>query len=123
MNKLSLYIIKFYQRYISPKKGYCCAYGSLYNDGSCSEIVSSIIKEKGLISGWSHIKNQFILCSEAYEIIKKENKDKVKKKKKDNDWCHPLDACDVFTCIPVPKSWCKGNPADSSCDLPCDCSF
>jgi len=66
MDKLSLIIISFYQKYLSPRKGYCCAYGSLYQNGSCSQQVSMIIQQHGVIGGWAKIKNQFILCSEAY---------------------------------------------------------
>ena len=122
MDKFALFLIKLYQKYISPGKGYCCAYGSLYKNGSCSERVSSIIQENGVISGWSQIKQQFEMCSEAYEVIKKNNKKKEKKKKDENDLCSPLDACEVLNCIPVPNRFCRGKSTDGDCDLPCDCS-
>ena len=122
MNKLALFLIKLYQRYVSPKKGYCCAYGALYNNGSCSVRVSHIIKEKGVFNGWTQIKHQFAMCSEAYEVIKENNKKKEKKKKDENDWCSPTDVCEIINCVPVPKRLCKGNSAEGDCDLPCDCS-
>jgi len=122
LNKIALFIIKLYQKYLSPRKGYCCAYGSLYNNGSCSQRVSNIISENGLISGWSQIKNQFVMCSEAYEVIQEKNRKKAKKKKDEIDWCSPVDACEVIRCIPVPRRWCKGKSNEGDCDLPCDCS-
>ncbi len=123
MNKLLLFLIRLYQKYLSPKKGYCCAYGSLHNSGSCSERVYNIIKNNGVINGWADIKHQFKMCSEAYEIIKEKNNKKVKKKKNENDWCSPIDICDVISYIPIPKRFCKGSAIDGGCDLPCDCSF
>ena len=120
MNKIALFLIFIYQKHLSPRKGYCCAYGALYNNGSCSERVALIIENHGILNGWSMIKNQFVLCSEAYETIKEKKKHK---KKKEDNWCHPFDACDVLTCIPLPKRLCKGNQTEGDCDLPCDCSL
>lgn len=119
-----LYLIKLYQTYISPRKGYCCAYGALYKNGSCSVRVSDIIQSDGLISGGPKIKNQFVLCTEAYEAIKDNNKVRKERKKKDKyEWCDFSNACEIVNCIPTPGKWCRGNPADAGCDLPCDCSL
>ena len=71
-----LYLIKLYQAYLSPRKDYCCAYGALYKNGSCSVRVNNIIQSDGLITGWPKIKNQFVLCTEAYETIKDNNKER-----------------------------------------------
>ncbi|VAW70657.1 hypothetical protein MNBD_GAMMA09-3635 [hydrothermal vent metagenome] len=127
LKTLPLLLIRLYQKYLSPRKGYCCAYGVLYQNGSCSERVSSIIQKHGLITGWSKIKNQFILCTEAYEKIRRLDKYKRNKKSKDEfkfDCCDPS-SCEVINCIPIPKNICKagGSIVDAGSNLPCDCSF
>lgn len=124
MNRLALFLISLYQKYISPYKGYRCAYGVLHQQGTCSTRVSQVIRDEGLVAGWGKIKKQFIMCSEAYEQIKDKNSEK-NKKKKDKDKCD-CDPFDVLDCLPNPVKLCRGKPAksvDGDCDLPCDCSL
>lgn len=64
------YLIQFYQKYISPYKGFRCAHGAYYGGDSCSGAVSKIIRRKGLINGFQAIKNQFSRCSHAYSKLK-----------------------------------------------------
>ena len=120
MNKLAVLIISFYQRYISPYKGYRCAYGVLNNRGSCSNIVKEIIRTQGLLSGWGNIKAQFSACSNANDELKKRKKDDEQKKDKRGDPCTGCDCGSFIDCVPIRS--CKKGP-DSNCDLPCDCSF
>ena len=123
MNKLAIILITLYQKYISPHKGYCCAYSSFYKKDSCSKSIKKIIINKGIVRGWSDIKGQFEACSLAYEKIQNENKKDKNKKKKDKDsWCD-FSPCEAINCIPT--KFCKGKSdcgTDGGCDLPCDCS-
>ena len=41
-------IIKYYQRYLSPHKGFSCAYRKLYKAESCSEYFKQTIARAGL---------------------------------------------------------------------------
>ena len=70
MSHSTQYLIHFYQKYISPYKGFRCAHGAYYGGDSCSGAVSKIIRRKGLINGFTAIKNQFRRCSHAYMKIK-----------------------------------------------------
>lgn len=127
LSRTALLFIRFYQIYLSPHKGYRCAYGVLHNNGTCSSRVSDIIEHQGVIAGWSQIKHQFAMCTEAYEELKdrKKRKRQEEEKKEGSKWecCDPGIACDVISCIPKPRSFCKGKDIDGNCDLPCDCSF
>ncbi len=106
MSHSAQYIIQFYQKHISPYKGFRCAHGAYYGGDSCSGAVSKIIRRKGLINGFEAIKNQFRRCSHAYKNMSLSVKYPRKKKKN-----HPLDhnppALDFLNCVP----------------LPCDCLF
>ncbi|RDH45638.1 membrane protein insertion efficiency factor YidD [Zooshikella ganghwensis] len=68
-------LIEIYQKYISPYKGYRCAHGVFYKGDSCSCAVRKVIQRRGLIRGYSDIRNQFARCSYAYERLEEE-KDK-----------------------------------------------
>lgn len=74
MDKLALLLISIYQQYLSPYKGYRCAYAVLHDKQSCSHAIKVIIHHKGLITGFSDIRQQFNQCSLAYQQIEN-NKD------------------------------------------------
>jgi len=65
--------INLYQKYISPYKGYRCAYGVYHQNGTCSGIIKSRIQEHGLIKAYPMIKGQFQACKVAYLALQ-ENK-------------------------------------------------
>lgn len=109
INWTSLKLIAFYQKFISPKKGFRCAYGVLNNTHGCSGFVKKIINEKGLLAGRYEIRAQFENCRLAAIKLKKKNG--CKKRKRDckenyrgckNSSCEALDcgfsSCDVTDC-------------------------
>ncbi|WP_240782748.1 membrane protein insertion efficiency factor YidD [Escherichia sp. E2661] len=59
MNKLLLLLIMLYQRHLSPRKGYRCAYSVLYQTQGCSGAVKEIIQQKGVIAGWGEDTSAF----------------------------------------------------------------
>lgn len=71
ISPISLWLIRFYQKYISPRKGYRCAYSVEYGGPGCSGAVKSIISEHGLFSGWPLIQERFDNCRDANEKRKK----------------------------------------------------
>lgn len=96
--------IKGYQKFISPKKGYRCAY-SVKNGGTgCSGAVIEIIEKASIFEWRSLIKERFEGCKKASESLKKEKKTgKCKgscKSGKDSAKrnCDPSDAIDCFDC-------------------------
>ena len=72
INLISYYSIEVYQKFISPHKGYKCAYGVLHETGGCSEIVQQIILTQGVYFGMDAIKNQFVNCSIANDRLTKD---------------------------------------------------
>ncbi|MEW8287294.1 MAG: membrane protein insertion efficiency factor YidD [Candidatus Thiodiazotropha endolucinida] len=64
INTLLSLFIKGYKRWISPYKGYRCAYAAYHNDMSCSDYGLKILKE----SGWrKFIKLMYVRFKYCYE--------------------------------------------------------
>lgn len=61
--------IGVYQRWISPRKGFCCAHRVLHTGDSCSEAVKKIIGACGIAAGMPRIRQRFIECREAAAIL------------------------------------------------------
>jgi putative component of membrane protein insertase Oxa1/YidC/SpoIIIJ protein YidD len=55
---MAILLIKFYQRFISPYKGFRCAH-------ACSEAVKKIIQEHGVFSSRTRISQRFSVCRVA----------------------------------------------------------
>ena len=61
--------IRFYQRWLSPHKGFCCAHAALHGGESCSAAVARIVREDGLLAGRSRIAARFAACRTAYRTL------------------------------------------------------
>jgi len=72
INKSAIISIKLYQKYISPHKGYCCAYKVHHDDMSCSEYAKLTIEEVGIFRSVSKILNRFRECKVASNYINDE---------------------------------------------------
>ncbi|MFS1430823.1 membrane protein insertion efficiency factor YidD [Vibrio splendidus] len=101
LSKLSLLAISFYQKFISPRKGYRCAYGVLHGTHGCSGHVKKAIQIKGVISAIPDIKNQFANCKSAsIEIQRKRDKRKHTKESPCDSFLDNLDCCvDIIPCF------------------------
>lgn len=101
-------LIKLYQHYISPYKGFSCAHVAVHKGDSCSEAIKKIIAKHGILTGRKLIKTRFNECTVAYQSLEKSRKNK---KKREN--C--CDHCDALSCLP-------DKTCDIASDLPCDCN-
>jgi putative component of membrane protein insertase Oxa1/YidC/SpoIIIJ protein YidD len=61
----ALWSIQFYQRFISPYKGFRCAHATLHRGDSCSQAVKKIIIEHGIGHSRALIKARFAECRAA----------------------------------------------------------
>lgn len=55
-------LIRAYQRHLSPRKGYRCAYGVLHGAGTCSSIGLDIMEQQGFWAFWRKMPLQFEAC-------------------------------------------------------------
>ncbi len=104
--------IGFYQKYISPYKGFSCAHRRLYGGESCSQYAKRIVLEEGVVIAWQKLTDRFRECKEASLILKskrasiEEESERRKSKprrpedlQKDQDVCIViLDGCSNFVC-------------------------
>lgn len=66
MRALALAAITAYQRYISPYKGFCCAYRVHTGHASCSALGYRAIRRHGLFKGLGLIRLRMQLCGVAH---------------------------------------------------------
>ena len=64
-NSIIIHLITFYQKVISPSKGFSCAYCYEYGGLSCSEYVKRIAQKRGVLSGLGDIRLRFRACKQA----------------------------------------------------------
>ena len=124
MRVFAKYFIVFYQKFISPYKGFRCAYGVYYGHSSCSSEIMEIVENQPVSSWYRKSKQQFEACRHALSLIdgpKKKRRKLFKRKDEKTKWydcCDPTAACDIFDlCSLVKKS---GRVVDGvDC---CDCN-
>ncbi|BBM86157.1 hypothetical protein UABAM_04543 [Candidatus Uabimicrobium amorphum] len=69
MKILAIQAINFYQRFISPYKGFCCAHKVHHKQESCSQYIKRQILEKGLWNSLRLAGLRFRECKEASIVL------------------------------------------------------
>jgi len=90
---LALAAIRFYQRHLSPRKGYSCALRAATGGASCSAYGYAMIERHGLRLGLALLDRRLALCGRVH--------------RRSRPLPHPLRRSEAGFC-------------DLSCDLPCD---
>ncbi|NJN76851.1 MAG: membrane protein insertion efficiency factor YidD [Synechococcaceae cyanobacterium RL_1_2] len=65
----TLWLVKFYQRQISPHKGFSCAHRRLYGGLSCSEYFRRSLQTQGLSDALPLFKHRLLDCKRANYLI------------------------------------------------------
>lgn len=66
LKSLALHAIRFYQRFLSPHKGFCCAYASVTGHASCSALGYRAIRRFGVWRGMGILDRRLVKCGVAY---------------------------------------------------------
>lgn len=111
MRYIATFFITLYQKFISPLKGFRCAYGVLHGGHSCSDVIKNDIHTHGIFRAIPMAKEQFTACKEANEELKRNPK-------KRNRVCTRDNVCEVLYCLDF--SSCSPS-SNNSCDLPDGC--
>lgn len=126
LQKVVLALVKYYQRSLSPHKGFSCAYRKLYRDSSCSQFFVQAINQYGLRASIPLFQKRLEACHRANKtlnVIKSINKAgyPAKNKRRKNN-CNAIDCrrCDILDLIDCYDSDCNGVPDCLECDTP-DC--
>jgi len=88
MRYLILHLIGFYQKYISPVKGFTCAYGHLHKNGTCSSRIFEIVSNSPFRDIPSQASLQFKKCAQAQKVIENDRPNK-----KDTEECNDNLCC------------------------------
>ncbi len=91
--KLLLGAIRGYQRWISPYKGFCCAYRQHTGRASCSHLGFRVVRRHGVVAGLQLLRQRMALCGVAHRR---------------------------YAPQPAPRFRPQAQRGDCDCDLPCD---
>lgn len=98
-----LAFINGYQRYLSPRKGYRCAYGVLHQDGTCSSIGKNLMREHGVLGFFRLMPTQFAACKAAALALRQDDAERRARRETMLDRCATsLDVgelgCEAISC-------------------------
>lgn len=93
MRRLALAAIAGYQRYLSPHKGFCCAYRVHTGRHSCSVLGFRAVRRYGVLVGLAILRRRTYLCGVAHRRFSKPR----------------------YHAFHTQRGYC-----DLSCDMPCD---
>jgi putative component of membrane protein insertase Oxa1/YidC/SpoIIIJ protein YidD len=96
---LALAAIRFYQRYISPRKGFSCALRVATGGASCSAYGYAVIERFGLLRGLGLLQRRLELCGHVHGRAQASAP------------LHPR--------LKYQRGFCDGLACDGPCDLPC----
>jgi putative component of membrane protein insertase Oxa1/YidC/SpoIIIJ protein YidD len=113
LSPLACWLIEVYQKYLSPRKGFCCAYRVRHRRrDSCSQFARRAIERLGVLPGFRLLRRRFDKCSHAKQVLDDQTpkaKDQ-KQASQGSSWttgdcvsgCDPgvpVDACDAITSL------------------------
>jgi uncharacterized protein len=113
----ALTAIRGYQRFLSPRKGYGCAYRLRHGGTGCSGFARQAIATHGLIRALPLVRDRFRACHAAALAMDEDRGVPPRKKTRDR-WWHWFDAsgcCDFHLCG-------RGRAAPDSTPDGCDCT-
>ena len=116
MRRLVLAAISAYQRYMSPYKGFCCAYRTHTGRQGCSALGFRAVRRYGVITGLAVLHRRMYLCGVAHRRFSPTHKRPHRAQRGDCDLGCDL-PCDFNCNIPSGKS-CSSIADFANC---CDC--
>ena len=82
MKALALSAIRFYQRYMSPRKRFCCAYAAYTSDASCSALGYRAIRRFGLWNGIKVLNQRLARCGAASTMLARAAQQRVPRQRR-----------------------------------------
>ncbi len=115
MRAFILAAITLYQRYISPYKGFCCAYRVHTGRHSCSALGFRAIQRFGVLGGMAILRQRAYLCGVSHRRFSQPHKRPHRTQRGDCDL-----PCDFDFDLPNGKSCSSFNGCcdGASCDWP-----
>ncbi len=135
LSKLALGAIWGYQRYLSPRKGFRCAYSLHHGGTGCSGFAKHAIRDKGLWQAAPAIRQRLRDCRAAYAEIRAkcicrkehaqldeaEHTGREHRRRQRNRFCNACDCCSgAGSGLCAPAGGARAG-ASKGCDInPCD---
>lgn len=103
--RLALTLIRAYQRWLSPHKGFVCAHRARLGGPSCSQAGARLIQRRGLRGGLPLLRERLLRCGAAhrahqaaprYRPVRARGDCDCGAPDLDCDACDACDACDLF---------------------------
>ena len=93
-SRFILLLVRGYQLYLSPYKGFSCAYRKLHNGQSCSSYFYSCVSSYGLSTASIMLRQRFHECTQASHILQAQtnHRKQTSQRRKNND-----DSCPCCT--------------------------
>lgn len=110
-------LINLYQNYLSPIKGYRCAYAVLHQAPSCSHAVKAIIQEHGYWLGRKLIKNRFKACKQSYYVLRNEAAPSSLRFREKSCLSKAAESCSCDPCQLIPIRSTSCDLGDCGCDI------
>lgn len=103
----ALWAIRAYQRHLSPRKGYGCAYRLLYGGSGCSGVAYRLVRRYGVFKAWLVLQRRFAHCRAAQAALRQQrfHAGAAHQRGECDAGCVDLDCGDVDC---RPKSWWHG---------------
>lgn len=117
MKAIALALIRAYQRWISPRKGFACAHRVHRGGASCSQAGFRLIRRHGLGAGWPLLRERLRRCSQIAAAARALAPGRLRPLAGQRGDCDlPLPDCD----LPSPRgaASCAADACCSGCDWP-----
>jgi len=92
-----LLAIRFYQRYLSPYKGFDCAYRVLHQEQSCSSYFQTCVERENLSRALTSLQKRLLDCHQAHIILQtnasNRRRQQNKKQRQRNSGCLENNNC------------------------------
>ena len=122
LEKSALALIWGYQRYLSPRKGYACAYRVVHGGTGCSGFAKYAHVQHGFWKAMPLIRKRFADCKQAAQnmsVTDQGNGPPNRPRKRRRRWS---DYCDCSACCDLPCRAGSRSPNDPSLDCTPDCT-
>jgi putative component of membrane protein insertase Oxa1/YidC/SpoIIIJ protein YidD len=120
---LALQLIVGYQRYVSPYKGFRCAYAYGTGCASCSQLGFRAIRVRGVLDGTRLLFARFARCRDAHEALVQ--RAELKSARRPTPFASRRlqqgGFCDALACVPCDAGCLDLSAVGSACDAASCC--
>ena len=129
LTRTALVAIGGYQRWVSPRKGWGCAYRLAHGGPGCSGFAKRAIAERGLLVAWPAIRQRFRDCHDAAFHLQGAAPEDDKRRRR--RWCDGTipdlgGCCDLcgrqHRSDPIPGGWGPTPHSGDCAPNACDCT-